>query len=223
MITPSDRMERLALAFATIHGTVPTTWVRAPGRVDLMGSHTDYNQGYVLTMPIDRDTWIVARRRPDHLVCVQSMNVGQSTAFALDRIAYDEVLEWTNYVRGIAAVLQAELYALSGFDGLIHSTVPLSSGLSSSAALEAATAMLFQAFGGWEIEPVQMALLCQRAENEFVGVNCGILDQYTCILGQAGCALLLDCRDLTNRSVALPGGVQVVVCDTQAKRELAGS
>jgi galactokinase len=223
VITPTDRKERMALAFATIHGTVPTTWVRAPGRVDLMGSHTDYNQGYVLTMPIDRDTWIVARRRPDHLVCVQSMNLGQSTAFALDSIVYDEALGWTNYVRGIAAVLQAELYALSGFDGLIHSTVPLSSGLSSSAALEAATAMLFQVLGGWEIDPVQMAVLCQRAENEFVGVNCGILDQYTSILGQAGCALLLDCRDLTSRSVALPDALQVVICDTQAKRELTGS
>ncbi|MBN1813371.1 MAG: galactokinase, partial [Anaerolineae bacterium] len=136
---------------------------------------------------------------------------------------YDEKVPWTNYVRGVAAVLQAEGHALNGFDGSVHSTVPLSSGLSSSAALEAATAALFQALGDWEIEPVQMALLCQRAENEFVGMNCGILDQYTSILGQAGCALLLDCRDLSSRPIQLPNGVRVVICDTQAKRELTGS
>jgi galactokinase len=215
-------MERLALAFATIHGTVPNIWVRAPGQVDLMGSDTDHNQGHVLTMPIDRDTWIVACRRPDHLVCVQSLNIGQSTAFALERIAYDKILGWTNYVRGIAAVLQTELYALSGFDGLIHSTMPLDSGLGSWAALEVATAALFQTLGGWDIEPVQTAMLCQRAENEFVGVDCSIVDQYTSILGQAGHALLLDCRDLTSRSVLLPDGVQVVICDTQAKPALTG-
>jgi galactokinase len=223
MIAMIGRKEQMALTFAAVYGTVPDIWVRAPGRVDLMGSHTDYNEGYVLTMPIDRDTWIAARPRPDHLVCVQSMNVGETTAFALDRIAYDGALPWSNYVRGVAATLQAELYALSGFDGLVHSTVPLSSGLSSSAALEAATAMLFQVLGGWDMEPIKMALLCQRAENEFVGVNCGLLDQYTSILGQAGCALLLDCRDLTSRPVVLPDGIQVVICDTQAKRELSGS
>jgi galactokinase len=220
--SPLGRKEQMALTFAKVYGVVPETWVRAPGRVDLMGSHTDQNQGYVLTMPIDRDTWIVARPRPDHLVCIQSLNVGETTAFALDRITHDKALAWTNYVRGVAATLQAELYPLSGFDGLVHSTVPLGSGLSSSAALEAATATLFQVLGGWEMEPVQMAVLCQRAENEFVGMNSGIPDQYTAILSQAGCALLLDCRDLTSRPVALPDGMQVVVCDTQAKRELTG-
>jgi galactokinase len=141
-------------------------------------------------------------------------------------------------VRGVAEVLQAEGYSLTGFDGVVHSTVPLSSGLSSSAALLCATAALFQALGGWEIDPVRMALLCQRAENRFVGVNCGILDQYTSILGQAGCALLLDCRHLTSQPAApappapraghagrtgLADGVQVVICDTHTRRELAGS
>ena len=213
----------MAEAFTASYGTEPTTWVRAPGRVDLMGSHTDYNLGYVLTMPIDRDTWVAARPRSDRVVRIYSLNVQEGSNFSLDTIAYDGKVPWTNYIRGVAAILQVEGYGLTGFDGLVHSTVPLSSGLSSSAALEAATASLFQALDGWEIEPVQMALLCQRAENEFVGMNCGILDQYTSILGQAGCALLLDCRDLTSRPVALPDGVRVVICDTRAKRELTGS
>jgi galactokinase len=95
--------------------------------------------------------------------------------------------------------------------------------LSSSAALECATAVLFQTLGGWDIDKIQLALLCQRAENEFVGMNCGILDQYTSVLGQEGCALLLDCRDLTSRPVALPDDMQVVICDTRAQRELTGS
>jgi galactokinase len=213
----------MAKAFNASYESTSTTWVRAPGRVDLMGSHTDYNLGYVLTMPIDRDTWIAARPRPDRTVRIHSLNTQEGGSFKLDSIAYDEKVPWTNYVRGVAAVLQAEGYALSGFDGSVHSTVPLSSGLSSSAALEAAIAVLFQTLSGWEIEPVQMALLCQRAENEFVGMNCGILDQYTSILGQAGCALLLDCRDLSSQPVALPKGLQVVICDTQTKRELTSS
>jgi galactokinase len=222
-MTQTARKEQMKTAFVELYGTEPTVWVRAPGRVDLMGSHTDYNQGYVLTMPIDRDTWIAARPRVGRVVRVHSLNVGQGSGFSLDGIAHDETALWANYVRGVADVLKAEGYKLAGFDGIVHSTVPLSSGLSSSAALEAATAVLFQAMGGWEIDPVQLALLCQRAENEFVGMNCGILDQYTSILGQAGCALLLDCRDLTSRPVTLPDGVQVVICDTQAERELTGS
>jgi len=188
-----------------------------------MGSHTDYNQGYVLTLPIDRDTWIAARPRPDRVIHIRSLNVEEDSDFDLDAIDHDGTRLWTNYVRGVAAVLQAEGYTLTGCDALVHSTVPLSSGLSSSAALEAATAMLFQALGGWEVDPLRLALLCQRAENEFVGMNCGILDQYTSILGQAGRALLLDCRNLTSHPVALPEDLQVVICDTQAPRELTGS
>jgi galactokinase len=222
-LTDPDKRKQIRDAFAVRYGTEPTAWVRAPGRVDLMGSHTDYNLGYVLTLPIDRDTWIAARPRADRRVRVQSMDVAGSSTFCLDAIARDEAVPWANYVRGVAAVLQAEGIALAGFDGLVHSTIPISGGLSSSAALEAATAVLFQALGNWQMDPVRLALLCQRAENEFVGMNCGILDQYTSILGQEGCALLLDCRDLSHRSVALPEDIQVVICDTRAERELVGS
>jgi galactokinase len=222
-MTQTARVEQMTTAFAELYGSEPTVWVRAPGRVDLMGSHTDYNMGHVLTMPIDRDTWIAARPRIGRVVRVHSLNVDQGSGFSLDGIVHDERVLWANYVRGVADVLKSEGYDLNGFDGIVHSTVPLSSGLSSSAALECATAVLFRAMEGWEIDPVQMALLCQRAENEFVGMNCGILDQYTSVMGQAGCALLLDCRNLTSQPVTLPDGVQVVICDTQAERELTGS
>ena len=218
-----SRRERLKTAFSNQYGAEPRLWVRAPGRVDLMGSHTDYNLGYVLTLPIDRDTWIAARPRADRHVRVGSLNVEVEGYFSLDNITHDERSPWTHYVRGVAAILQDEGYALDGFDGVIHSTVPIGSGLSSSASLECATAVLFQALGGWDIEPVKMALVCQRAENEFVGMNCGILDQYTSILGQEGCALLLDCRDLSSRPVTIPTDVAIVICNTKAHRELTGS
>jgi len=209
--------------FARRFGGEPDLWARAPGRVDLMGSHTDYNQGYVLTLSIDRDTWITARQRADRRVTIYSLEMEGGGAFDLDDITHDDVSPWTDYVRGVACVLQDEGYPLRGFDGLIHSTVPLSSGLSSSAALEVATAILFNMLGGWDIDPVRLAVLCQRAENQFVGLNCGVLDQYTSILGQSGCALLLDCRNLTSEPVPVPDDLRIVVCDTRARRELTGS
>lgn len=222
-MTGTDRRSLVQDRFTQVFGGQPTHWVQAPGRVDLMGSHTDYNQGYVLTMSIDRSTWIAARPRLDRVVAIDSINLDARAEFSLDDIQPDPAARWADYVKGVAHIFGAEGYALRGFDGVIHSTVPLSSGLSSSAALEVATAMLFKALGGWAIEPLQIALLCQRAENQFVGVNCGILDQYTSVHGQAGCAVLLDCRHLTGQATAIDPGIQVVICDTRFKRELSGS
>src|ERR1035438_8388469 len=171
------RAEGVAACFRERFASEPKLWARAPGRVDLMGSHTDYNLGFVLTLPISRDTWIAARRRDDGIVRVHSMNLDAAYEFRLDGIDSISESRWCNYVRGVAATMQDEGLALTGCDAMIHSTVPLESGLSSSAALECALATVFAGLGGWSLTPERKALLCQKAENEFVGVKCGILAQ----------------------------------------------
>ncbi|MEI6606119.1 MAG: galactokinase [Verrucomicrobiota bacterium] len=222
---PPDPQRRnlIAQAFLTRFGSPPAVWCRAPGRVDLMGSHTDYNLGSILTLPIDRDTWIAASPNPSRVVNLHSLNLGTDAAFALDSAEKCPEHPWIDYVHGVAEALQEAGLPLLGFDGIIHSTVPLRSGLSSSAALECAVATVFESLGGWSVTPVQKALLCQRAENHFVGVNCGILDQFTSCMGRRGCALLLNCRDLSSKPVAIAAGIGIVICDTRSQRELAGS
>lgn len=219
-----DERRRLVSAeFQATYGTLPTLIARAPGRVDLMGSHTDYNMGFVMTMPIDRDTWLAVRPRADRQVHLHSLNLDGTANFSLDDIQFDQIVGWSNYVRGVAKFLQVDGHELVGFDGLIHSTVPFGSGLSSSAALEMATAVAFAQLGDLTLDPVEMALIGQRAENEFVGVKTGILDQYSSALGQAGCALKLDCRHLTSQPVPIPDNLAVVICNTNFKRQLIGS
>jgi galactokinase len=217
------RKSLISKNFSKAFGNLPSIWAQAPGRVDLMGSHTDYNEGYVLTEAIDRNTWIAARPRDDNRVQICSLNAPGCSEFELIDIAYDDVIPWTNYVRGVADIMQQEGYILQGFDGLIHSTIPFGSGLSSSAALEVCTATLFAALSNQEIDPVIIAKMCQRAENEFVGMNCGILDQYSSTMGKKGSVLLLDCRSITHQTKPIAPGMQVMICDTRAERALTGS
>jgi len=217
------RKKLVAEKFSELFGGQPQLWSRAPGRVDLMGSHTDYNLGYVMTMTIDQDTWIAARARQDGRVCIRSLNAAGGGDFALDSLEQSRGCNWTDYVRGTAWALQQAGYRLTGFDGLVHSTVPFGSGLSSSAALEMACAVMFQQTSDLKLDPVEMALIGQAGENQYVGMNCGILDQYSSALGQAGSALLLDCRSLTSQVTPMAAGINVVICDTRAERNLAGT
>ena len=219
----SRRVEALTLEFAKLYDAPPTDWFRAPGRVDLMGSHTDYNDGFVATMTVDRDAWIAIRPRTDRRVRIATLNLPGSADFSLETIEHDPRVPWTDYVRGAAQVLTGDGVRVQGFDGLLHSTVPFGSGLSSSAAIESVVLLAFAHVSRVEIEPVRLALLGQRVENEFVGLACGILDQYTSVLGTAGHALLLDCRELTSEPVSIDEELAVVICDTRAPRQLTGS
>ena len=187
-----------------------TVLARAPGRVNLIGEHTDYNDGFVLPCAIDRYTEVTATLRHDRTVRVESD--GEHDTFSLDEVR--PTRSWRDYVRGVVRLLQLE----RGASLRIRSTVPRGAGLSSSASLEVAVARSLSDLPGEEL-----ALLAQRAENEFVGVQSGIMDQFAVTLARAGHALLLDCRDLTYRHIPIPEGVAIVVCDSHVKRRLAES
>jgi galactokinase len=223
-MTVADRNERLATAFQAHFGGKPAGLYRAPGRVNLIGEHTDYNDGFVLPVAIDRDVRILGRIRSDRQVRLYSVNFDQMSSFSLDSIEPDQVATWSNYPRGVALYLREAGHKPRGLDAAIEGNVPVGAGLSSSAALEVATATAFMALGGLELAPVAKAVICQRAENRFVGVNCGIMDQFISSLGRAGHALLVDCRSLEYELVPIAAdAMSVVVGDTTVKRGLAGS
>jgi galactokinase len=223
-VTASVR-ERVVREFDHRFGELPAFLARAPGRVNLIGDHTDYNEGFVLPMAIDRAAWIALRPRDDSRVSAYSLDFKQAIAFDLT----DEERHgggWHEYMRGIAWALQHSDKVpapLRGWEGVVAGDVPLGAGLSSSAALELATARAFAGVSGLTWHPAEMARLAQRAENEWVGVNCGIMDQLISAAGEQGHALLIDCRSLETRAVPLPADASVVVLDTATRRGLVDS
>jgi len=214
--------QRAAAAFESRFGRAPVWVVRAPGRVNLIGEHTDYNDGFVLPLAMDRAVWIAAAPRTDRTVQVHSLDFGQTGQFSLDALAKQDS-GWIEYLKAVAWSLQESGRRLAGWEGVLLGDVPQGAGLSSSAALEMATARAFAAVNDWPWEPVQMALLAQRAENQWIGVRCGIMDQLISACGKAGHALLIDCRSLDARPVPFPPGVAVVVRDTGTRRGLVDS
>ena len=211
--------QRAIDGFRIRFGRDPEVVITSPGRVNLIGEHTDYNDGFVLPMAIDRTTVIVASRRSDRRVVVVSEGFGES-AFSLDQLERGEPA-WIEYVKGVAWAMEAT--SLDGWDGFITSDIPLGASLSSSAALEVGVARVFSALGELAWDPVAAASLAQQAENEWVGMNSGIMDQLVCAAGSAGQALLIDCRDLSTTPVPIPTGVSVVILDTDTRRKLTES
>ncbi|MCL5271460.1 MAG: galactokinase [bacterium] len=209
-------------AFKSRFAGQPAMIVRAPGRVNLIGEHTDYNDGFVMPMAIDRSVWIALRPAQGRRVTVHSLDFDKRDSFALEGLQKNQS-KWLEYLKGVAWVLQEAGYTLAGWEGVLTSDVPIGAGLSSSAALELATARAFQAVSGFDWEPKKMALLGQRAENKWVGVNCGIMDQLISAAGKAGHALLIDCRSLDCQPAPLPAGVAVVILDTATRRGLDSS
>jgi galactokinase len=210
--------------FEQRYGASPVFLVRAPGRVNLIGEHTDYNEGFVFPVAIDRGITLAASGRTDRIVRLHSADFAAEVEFGLDDIRRDEVQPWSNYSRGVARFMQEAGWAICGMDAVIHGDVPIGAGLSSSAALEVATAFAFQTAAALDIPPVELALICQKAEGEFVGMKCGIMDQFISRLGRKDHALLIDCRTLEYELVPADfGDAVMVVADTGVKHELVGS
>jgi galactokinase len=195
----------------------------APGRVNLIGEHTDYNDGFVLPMPLTLGVTVAFAAREDRVLRVSSRESGEQCEArldALDRLPRDS---WFAYVAGVAHALRAAGHDLCGADLTIESTLPMGVGLSSSAALEVAVARALLASSGIEVGAVEVARLCQRAENDFVGVPCGIMDQMAASVTGEGEALLIDCRSLDVRRVRMPGGASIVVMESMETRKLTTS
>ena len=211
-------------AFRELFGGGEPRLFRAPGRVNLIGEHTDYNGGFVLPMAIERGTTVAAAPREDRRVRAHSVNLGSTAEFDLDRPGRPRRGVWFDYVEGVAQALVRRGARLRGADLVVESDVPAGAGLSSSAALEVSTGMALAAVSGASVERVELALAGQEAEHTYVGTMCGIMDQLTSACGREGHALLIDCRSLETTAIPLDTTeTVVVVCDTRVKHELASS
>lgn len=196
--------------------------VRSPGRVNLLGEHVDYNDGWVLPVAIDRATYLAAGKRDDDQLSIFAVDLDSHIQLPLSTL-HSPLSYWARYPCGVALVLREANLNITGMDCAFASDVPRGAGLSSSASVELAFAVAWQKLGGWSLSKMELAQLCQKAENGFVGVNCGIMDQFACANGKEDHALLLDCRSLDWTPVPLPHGVAVVIADTTKRRELGKS
>ncbi len=236
---PENKPKRVSFAtqkFKEIFGSTSTFVASAPGRVNLIGEHTDYNDGYVFPVAIDKYLNIAARKRPDGRVRLHALDVNDSYEFCLDTLPsiQQDAPAWSHYLIGVASFLQASGKKVSGIDAVITGDVPIGAGLSSSAALSVSTALTFLTASSTsgtsesapqsEVNNKELAVLCQRVEHEFAGVNCGIMDQTISLLGQENQALFLDCRSLEHEHVPLNLATHyIAICNTKVKRELAAS
>jgi galactokinase len=238
-------MNELRDFFQKQFGTAPTHFVQAPGRVELLGNHTDYNQGLVMALAVDKFITLAVAPRPDGIVEIHDMAFPEVARFPVDKIAKDPAISWANYPKGLLLQLQKRGVPFGGFNAAIRSTVPLGAGLSSSAAFLVATALavrklypysLTEAGAGAppppdaagnlppldNVEKMLFARACQAAENQFVGVNCGLLDHISSLFGRAWQVILIDCLHLTVNWSPLHGDIAVVVCHSGVKHALVG-
>jgi len=225
-----DRIEKDTEIFRKSFGIEPEVMVRAPGRVNLIGEHTDYNEGFVLPVGIDRDIVYLGSARKDRKVVLYSLNFNQREEFSLDFIP-PRSGKWSDYPRGVLKIfsdwiLSAEdrVLPFKGMNLLIEGNVPIAAGLSSSAAMEVGMAATLQKLNNLDIPSLELIKLARKAENEFVGVSCGIMDQFISCLSRKGYCLFLDCRSLEYEYIPLNlGDVKIAICNTKVKRELANT
>ena len=194
---------------------------QAPGRVNLIGEHTDYNEGFVLPVAIDRQIIVAATDREDTLINVYAFDFDQWDRFDFqNEISRLQENTWGNYIRGVVWALLQEGIELKGMDAVIAGNIPIGAGLSSSAAMEVVVGFTLLELSKANMDRKSLALAAQTAENDFVGMRCGIMDQFIACLGQTNNALLIDCRDLTYEAVPLPNQIQIVIVDSGVHRDL---
>ncbi|HEX8985372.1 MAG TPA: galactokinase [Bryobacteraceae bacterium] len=210
-------------SFEKIYGPAEgLRFYRGPGRVNLIGEHTDYNLGFVLPMALDMASFIAAAPNGEGKLRVTSENLGETVEHAVGAIAdLKPARHWSDYVLGVAQQLVRAGFEIRPTNLLIRSTVPVGSGLSSSAALETSTALAL--LGGRTMDKLELVKLCRRAENDFVGMPCGIMDQYISVFGREGAAVRIDCRSLASDAVELPANVSIFAVNTMVKHELGAS
>ncbi|MGL5526936.1 MAG: galactokinase [Plesiomonas shigelloides] len=221
----SELIDNVKNAFKATLGYAPTHIVQAPGRVNLIGEHTDYNDGFVLPCAINYQTVVAAAKRDDNIVRVISVDYGNALdEFDLTQeIAFQHDKMWANYIRGVVKCLLARGFQFTGADIAVSGNVPQGAGLSSSAALEVVIGQTFKVLFNLEISQAEIALNGQQAENEFVGCNCGIMDQMISAEASQQHAMLLDCRSLETTSVSMPEELAVVIINSNKKRGLVDS
>lgn len=218
-------------SFQTLNKLLPDALfhLTSPGRVNLLGEHVDYNQGMVMPAAINRYVRLAAKPRTDRLVQLKALDFQSEVIFSLDHLEKRSDVEgqplppWALYPAGVAWSLQAGGLPLNGLEGVYSSDLPISAGLSSSAAVELAFAVLWQELADWRLDRMQLAQACQYAENRYVGVNCGLMDQFACAHGVARHALLFDVRSLSWQPLPLPMDTAIIIADSGISRTLAGS
>jgi galactokinase len=218
----TERLQQVTTAFEARFGAAPDIVVRAPGRVNLIGEHTDYNDGFCLPMAIDRAVWIALRPGRDDQIILHSLDFEETGSFSLKRQQQGET-GWHKYVEGVAWALRQNGYRLSAWEGVVSGDVPIGSGLSSSAALTLAAARAFAAVSDFAWDGVGMAQIGQQVENKWLSLQTGIMDQLISANAIAGHAMLLDCRSLSLTPVPLPPETAVVILDTNTRRGLVDS
>jgi galactokinase len=206
--------------FEEIFGSSPVIY-RAPGRINLIGEHTDYNDGFVMPAAIGFSTQVAIAPRTDRKLVLHSEEFDGDLKFDVDHLPEKRTGEWCDYVLGVASVLCERGHELKGANLLVHGEVPIGAGLSSSAAIEVASALAFLDLEGSSQPMPVVARICQQAENGFIGARVGIMDQFVSCMGKAGHAFFLDCRSLEFEQIPIPGNIRFVVCNTMVKHELA--
>jgi galactokinase len=221
MTNSSDGRVPLEKLFSQIFGG-PSRLYRAPGRVNLIGEHTDYNQGFVMPAAIGIYCWVAIAARDDRKLQIHSLEFDATVSVDLDDPALTRRGDWSDYVVGTALALLNSAYQLCGANILVRGQVPIGSGLSSSAAIEISTGYALLDVSRANINLTKLALACRQAENEFVGARVGIMDQFISAYGRADHALMLDCRSLESEALPIPSGVLLGICNTGVKHQIAG-